>query len=96
MNPATNPAQPPLALSRSWPPHAGVPEGSTWSTRSAASMNDVDPDKGRQTMASEEGHNPPTLDISNIYPATITCIMSMCGCAEMSAFHPVKEGGAAC
>jgi len=38
-------------------------------------MNDVDADKGRQTMVSEEGHNPPTLDIRNIYPATITCIM---------------------
>jgi hypothetical protein len=38
-------------------------------------MNDVDPDKGRQTMASEEGPTQPTLDISNIYPATITCIM---------------------
>ena len=76
MNPATNPlAQPPLVLPRSWPPHAGASEGSTWSTRSAASMNDVDADKGRQTMVSEEGHNPPTLDIRNIYPATITCIM---------------------
>jgi hypothetical protein len=80
MNPATNQqAQPLMAVPRSGPPHAGVPEGSTWSTRSAASMNDVDADKGRQTLASEEGPTQPTLDISNIYPTTITCIMPMSG-----------------
>ena len=75
--PINQQAQPLMALPRSRPPHAGAPEGSTWSTRSAASMNDVDPDKGRQTMASEEGHTQPTLHISNIYPTTITCIMPM-------------------
>jgi hypothetical protein len=34
---------------------ASALEESTWSTRSAASMNDVDTDKRRQTMAVEEG-----------------------------------------
>jgi len=32
-------------------------------------------------MASEEGHNPPTLDINNNYPATITCIMPQIACS---------------
>jgi hypothetical protein len=32
----------------------GALEASTWSTRSAASMNDVDTDEHRQTMAVEE------------------------------------------
>ncbi|WP_237565316.1 hypothetical protein, partial [Ornithinimicrobium cavernae] len=36
-------------------PHGGAPEASTWSTRSAASMNDVDTDQHRQTLATEEG-----------------------------------------
>src|SRR4051794_13487614 len=40
---------------RSMQPHAGAPEESTWSTRSAASMNDVDTDKHRHTMGNEEG-----------------------------------------
>jgi hypothetical protein len=37
------------------PPHAGAPEASTWSTRSAASMNDVDTDQQRHTLGGEEG-----------------------------------------
>lgn len=37
------------------PPHAGAPEASTWSTRSAASMNDVDTDEHRHTLPGEEG-----------------------------------------
>ena len=32
----------------------GAWEGSTWSTRSVASMNDVDAEEHRQTMAGEE------------------------------------------
>jgi hypothetical protein len=59
----TNPARrtaPHPALPRSRPPHAGAPEESTWSTRSAASMNDVDPDKHRHTLTAEEGPPPAT------------------------------------
>lgn len=33
---------------------AGALEVSTWSTRSAASMNDVDTDEHRHTMAAEQ------------------------------------------
>ena len=40
------------------PPHAGAPEPSTWSTRSAASLNDVDTDQQHATLAGEEGHTP--------------------------------------
>ena len=40
------------SLSRAIP--AGAWEGSTWSTRSAASMNDVDADEHWQTMAEQE------------------------------------------
>jgi hypothetical protein len=43
------------ALPRSRPNAAGAPEVSTWSTRSEASMNDVDTDKRRRTLAAEEG-----------------------------------------
>jgi hypothetical protein len=40
-------------------PHlAGAPEASTWSTRSAASMNDVDTDQHRHTINDEEGPAP--------------------------------------
>src|SRR3954453_3951006 len=42
-------------LPRSLQPHAGAPEESTWSTRSAASMNDVDTDNRRHTIGNEEG-----------------------------------------
>ncbi|WP_317180931.1 hypothetical protein [Intrasporangium sp.] len=52
---AATPIQPQQALPRSMPPHAGAPEASTWSTRSAASMNDVDTDQHRHTLAGEEG-----------------------------------------
>jgi len=37
------------------PSPAGAPEASTWSTRSAASMNDVDTDQRRRIVANEEG-----------------------------------------
>ena len=47
--------QPHPVLPRSMPPHAGAPEASTWSTRSAASMNDVDTDQHRHTLGGEEG-----------------------------------------
>ncbi len=50
----TTPRRPNHDLPRSKPPHAGAPEASTWSTRSAASMNDVDTDQHRQTLANEE------------------------------------------
>jgi hypothetical protein len=52
------------------PIHATTTEGpsSTWPPH-------ADADKHRPTLASEEGHTPPTLDISNTYPAAITCIM---------------------
>ena len=58
--PTRSPAQPQMALPRSRPPHAGAPEASTWSTRSAASMNDVDTDQHRHTLASEEAPHPGT------------------------------------
>jgi hypothetical protein len=52
-------------------PHfAGAPEASTWSTRSAASMNDVDTDQHRHTINNEEGPAPATL----VTPP-MTCIM---------------------
>lgn len=53
--PTRPPIQPQQALPRSMPPHAGAPEASTWSTRSAASVNDVDTDQHRHTLGSEEG-----------------------------------------
>jgi hypothetical protein len=43
-----------MAIPRSRLPPASVLEESMWSTRSAASMNDVDTDERRQTMAVEE------------------------------------------
>src|SRR4051812_40331922 len=43
------------ALPRPLPTSAGAPDASTWSTRSAASMNDVDTDQRRRTLADEEG-----------------------------------------
>jgi hypothetical protein len=43
-----------MAIARSRLPRAGAWEVSTWSTRSAASMNDVDTDEHRYTMAVEE------------------------------------------
>ena len=60
-------------------PHAGAPEESTWSTRSAASMNDVDTDKHRQTLASEEGHHPLGHPPSKINLTETTCIMKVTG-----------------
>ncbi len=59
-------------------PHAGASEESTWSTRNAASMNDVDTDKHRQTLASEEGHHPLEDPPSKINLTETTCIMPMC------------------
>jgi hypothetical protein len=73
--PTTAPVRQQIALPRSSPPQAGAPEESTWSTRSAASMNDVDTDKHRQTLPSEEGRTPPTPETSNVNSAPITCIM---------------------
>ena len=81
--------QPQPALPRSSPPRAGAPEVSTWSTRSEASMNDVDTDKHRQTITDEEGHTQPTPTAATTTPAPITCIMpmsevtvsSLCRCA---------------
>jgi hypothetical protein len=42
------------------PNRAGAWEVSTWSTRSAASMNDVDTDERRRTLNDEEGPAPTT------------------------------------
>ncbi len=53
--PTPAPPRPHLALPRSMPHHAGAPEVSTWSTRGAASMNDVDTDRCWQTLAIEQG-----------------------------------------
>ena len=71
--------QPQSVLPRSSPPRAGAPEVSTWSTRSEASMNDVDTDKHRQTITDEEGHTQPTPTAATTTPAPITCIMPMSG-----------------
>ena len=49
------PTRPHRALPRSLQAPAGAPEASTWSTRSAASMNDVDTDKRRHTIGNKEG-----------------------------------------
>src|SRR3954452_22714602 len=67
-------------LPRSLQPHAGAPEESTWSTRSAASMNDVDTDNHRHTMGNEEGpdhrHNAafraPPADLPWMEPVPVT------------------------
>lgn len=69
--PTRAPAQPHKALPRSMPPHAGASEASTWSTRSAASMNDVDTDQHGQTLASEEGPTPihPRPDQDHVHNA---------------------------
>jgi hypothetical protein len=48
---------PPFLDSR--PILAGAWEGSTWSTRSEASMNDIDADEHRHTLDGEEGHTAP-------------------------------------
>ena len=56
----TRPSRPHQALPRYMPPRVGAPEASTWSTRSAASMNDVDTDQHRQTLGSEEAPTAPS------------------------------------
>jgi hypothetical protein len=73
------------ALPRSRLPHAArAPEESTWSTRSETSMNDVDTDKRRRTLAAEEEprtshHNPLPLRHDKIELTRITRIMPLCG-----------------
>jgi len=57
------------------------------------------PRQARETLASEEGHTPSTLDISNIDPATITCIMPLRGRRYSPTLLPCGEnstGGAHC